>query len=320
MKKPEIMNNITRTLNKAAFKFKKHSPEILVVAGVVGVIGSTVMACKATTKINDILDDTKDQLDKIHEAGERLENGETLRLKDGEEYTVEQNKKDLTIVYAQTALKFAKLYAPSVIIGGLSITAILTGHNITRKRNIALAAAYTAVDKSFKEYRGRVVERFGEALDKELKYGIKSKEVDEVVTNEDGTESVVKKTVDVVDATNPMNVSEYARFFDDGCAGWTKDPEYNLMFLRDQQRYANDLPKSKGHLFLNEVYDLLGIPRTKAGQIVGWIYDEKHPNGDNFVDFGIYDTNKTANRDFVNGYERTILLDFNVDGNIWDQM
>ena len=320
MKKPEIMNNITRTLNKAAFKFKKHSPEILVVAGVVGVIGSTVMACKATTKINDILDDTKDQLDKIHEAGERLENSETLRLKDGEEYTVEQNKKDLTIVYAQTALKFAKLYAPSVIIGGLSITAILTGHNITRKRNIALAAAYTAVDKSFKEYRGRVVERFGEALDKELKYGIKSKEVDEVVTNEDGTESVVKKTVDVVDATNPMNVSEYARFFDDGCAGWTKDPEYNLMFLRDQQRYANDLLKSKGHLFLNEVYDLLGIPRTKAGQIVGWIYDEKHPNGDNFVDFGIYDTNKTANRDFVNGYERTILLDFNVDGNIWDQM
>ena len=320
MKKSEIMNNITRTLNKAAFKFKKHSPEILVVAGVVGVIGSTVMACKATTKVNDILDDTKDQLDKIHEAGERLENGETLMLKDGEEYTVEQNKKDLTIVYAQTALKFAKLYAPSVIIGGLSITAILTGHNITRKRNIALAAAYTAVDKSFKEYRGRVVERFGEALDKELKYGIKSKEVDEVVTNEDGTESVVKKTVDVVDATNPMNVSEYARFFDDGCAGWTKDPEYNLMFLRDQQRYANDLLKSKGHLFLNEVYDLLGIPRTKAGQIVGWIYDEKHPNGDNFVDFGIYDTNKTANRDFVNGSERTILLDFNVDGNIWDQM
>jgi hypothetical protein len=320
MKKTEIMNNITRTLNKAAFKFKKHSPEILVVAGVVGVVGSTVMACKATTKVNDILDDTKDQLDKIHEAGEKLVNGETLILKDGNEYTIEQNKKDLTIVYAQTALKFAKLYGPAVIIGGLSITAILAGHNITRKRNIALAAAYTAVDKSFKEYRGRVVERFGEALDKELKYGIKSKEVDEVVTNEDGTESVVKKTVNVVDATNPMNVSEYARFFDDGCAGWTKDPEYNLMFLRDQQRYANDLLKSKGHLFLNEVYDLLGIPRTKAGQIVGWIYDEKHPNGDNFVDFGIYDTNKTANRDFVNGYERTILLDFNVDGNIWDQM
>ena len=320
MNKPEFMNNITRTLNKAAFQLKKHSPEILVVAGVVGVVGSTVMACKATTKVNDILDDTKEQLDKIHEAGEKLENGETLMCKDGEEYTVEQNKKDLTIVYAQTAFKFVKLYAPAVIVGGLSITAILAGHNITRKRNIALAAAYTAIDKSFKEYRGRVVERFGEALDKELKYGIKTKEVDEIVTNEDGTESVVKKTVDVVDATDPSNISEYARFFDDGCTGWTKDPEYNLMFLRNQQRYANDLLQSKGHLFLNEVYDLLGIPRSKAGQVVGWIYDEKHPIGDNFVDFGIYDTNKSKSREFVNGTERVILLDFNVDGNIWDLM
>ena len=141
-----------------------------------------------------------------------------------------------------------------------------------------------------------------------------TKEVEEVSVNEDGTESVVKKTVDVVD---PSTISEYARFFDDGCTGWTKDPEYNLMFLRDQQRYANDLLQSKGHLFLNEVYDMLGIPRTKAGQVVGWFYDEKHPVGDNFVDFGIYDTNRgTANRDFVNGYERTILLDFNVDGPI----
>ena len=207
------------------------------------------------------------------------------------------------------------MYAPAVIVGGLSITAILTGHNITRKRNIALAAAYTAVDKSFKEYRGRVVERFGEALDKELKYGIKTQEVEEVTVNEDGSESVVKKTVDVMD---PNNISEYARFFDDGCKGWTKDPEYNLMFLKDQQRYANDLLQSKGHLFLNEVYDMLGIPRTKAGQVVGWIYDEKHPVGDNFVDFGIYDMHRTPNRDFVNGYERTILLDFNVDGSILD--
>lgn len=317
MNKPEFMNNITRTLNKAAFQLKKHSPEILVVAGVVGVVGSTVMACKATTKVNDILEDTKDQLDKIHEAGEKLENGEKLTLKDGEEYTAEDNKKDLTIVYAQTALKFVKLYAPAVIVGGLSITAILAGHNITRKRNIALAAAYTAVDKSFKEYRGRVVERFGEALDKELKYGIKSKEVEEIVTNEDGTETVVKKTVEVAD---PNGYSDYARFFDDGCTGWTKDPEYNLTFLKNQQRYANDLLQTRGHLYLNEVYDMLGIPRTKAGQVVGWVYDEKHPVGDNFVDFGIYCLDKETNRKFVNGYERTILLDFNVDGNILDLM
>ena len=307
MNKTELINKVSRTFNRAAFKLKKHSPEILVVAGVAGVVGSTVMACKATTKLDTILNDAKDKINKIHEA---TDHPEVLP----EPYTEEDSKKDLAIVYTQTAVKLVKLYAPAVIVGSLSITAILAGHNITRKRNIALAAAYTAVDKSFKEYRGRVVERFGEALDKELRYNIKAKEVEEVSVNEDGTESVVKKTVDVVD---PSTISEYARFFDDGCTGWTKDPEYNLMFLRDQQRYANDLLQSKGHLFLNEVYDMLGIPRTKAGQVVGWFYDEKHPVGDNFVDFGIYDTNRgTANRDFVNGYERTILLDFNVDGPI----
>lgn len=308
MNKAELMNNVTRKFHRVAFKFKKHSPELLVVSGVVGVVGSAVMACKATTKLDTILDETKGNVDKIHHA---IEHPETMP----EPYTEEDGKKDLAIVYTQAAVKVAKLYAPAVIVGGLSITAILAGHNITRKRNVALAAAYTAVDKSFKEYRGRVVERFGEALDKELKYNLKTKEVEEIVTNEDGTETVVKKTVEVAD---PNGYSVYARFFDDGCIGWTKDPEYNLMFLKDQQRYANDLLQTRGHLFLNEVYDMLGIPRNKMGQVVGWIYDEKNPVGDNFVDFGIYDVHDEAKRNFVNGYERTILLDFNVDGNIMD--
>lgn len=188
---------------------------------------------------------------------------------------------------------------------------------ILRKRNIALAAAYTAVDKSFKEYRGRVVERFGKELDKELRYNIKAKEVEETVTDEKGNEKTVKKTVDVVD---PNAISEYARFFDDGCVGWTKDPELNLIFLRQQEAAATKRLEDCGYLFLNEVYDMLGIPRTRAGQIVGWIYDKKNPIGDNYVDFGIYDTNKEANRNFVNGYERTILLDFNVEGNILELM
>ena len=317
LNKTELINKFTRTFNKAAFQVKKHSPEILVVTGVVGTVASAVIACKATTKVKDIVDDAKEQLDAIHDAGEKLEAGETLMCKDGEEYTVEQNKKDLTIVYAQTGIKLVKLYAPAVILGTLSITSILAGHNITRKRNVALAAAYTAVDTSFKEYRKRVVERFGEALDKELKYNIKAVEHEEVVVNEDGTETVVKNTIEVVD---PTMYSEYSRFFDDGCTGWTKDPEYNFMFLKDQERYANDLLKSKGHRFLNEVYDMLGIPRTKAGQVVGWRYDEKNPVGDNFVDFGILDMRKPKCREFVNGYERSILLDFNVDGNIWDLM
>lgn len=310
MKMNEIMSNATRTFNKVGFKLKKHSPEILIAAGVVGTVTSAVMACKATTKLNDILDNSKDDIDAIHGA---MKHPEDLP----QEYTKEDGKKDLAIVYVQTGVKLAKLYAPAIALGALSITAILTSNNILRKRNIALAAAYTAVDKSFKEYRGRVVERFGKDLDRELRYNIKAKEIEEVVINEDGTESVVKKNISVsgLDA-----YSDYAKFFDESCAGWTKDPELNLCFLKRQQDYANEVLKAKGYLFLNDAYEMLGIQRTKAGQCVGWIYDEKNPVGDNCVDFGIYDTYKEGCRNFVNGYERSILLDFNVDGNILDMI
>lgn len=309
MAKLEIMNTVTRSLHRAGFKFKKYSPEILVGAGIVGVVGSAVMACKATTKLDEVLEEPKEKIEKIHEL---MENPDMVP--EGKEYTEEDGKKDLTIMYTQSAVKVVKLYAPAVILGTVSIAAILGGHHILRKRNLALAAAYATIDKGFKEYRGRVIERFGEELDKELKYNIKAKEIEETVVNEDGSENTVKKTVNVAD---PNTTSDYARFFDDGCNGWTKDPEFNLMFLKDQQRYANDLLKTRGHLFLNEVYDMLGIPRSTAGAVVGWVYDEKHPVGDNFVDFGIYDLYNEKKRDFVNGYERTILLDFNVDGEIY---
>lgn len=309
MKINEIMNNATRTFNKVGIKFKKHSPEILIIAGVVGTVTSAVMACKATTKLDDILDESKRSIDNIHYA---TEHPEELAA----EYTPEDGKKDLAIVYTQSALKIAKLYAPSVALGVLSITAILTSNNILRKRNIAIAAAYTAVDKSFKEYRGRVVDRFGKELDHELRYNIKAKEVEEKVVDEKtGKEKTVKKTVNVSELDQ---YSDYAKFFDESCAGWTKDPELNLAFLRRQQDYANEVLKAKGYLFLNDVYEMIGLQRTKAGQCVGWIYDEKNPIGDNAVDFGIYDTYKEGCRNFVNGYERSILLDFNVDGNILD--
>ena len=308
--KTDIMKNVTRNFNKLSFQLKKHSPEILVVAGVVGAVTSAVMACKATTKVHDILEDTKTKVDQVHEV---LANEDIPE----EKYSVEDSKKDLAIIYAQTGLEFVKLYGPSVALGVLSITAILTSNNILRKRNLALAAAYTTIDKSFKEYRGRVVERFGKDLDHELKHNIKAKEIEETVTNEDGTETTATKTVDVA---NPTKYSDYARFFDEACSGWTKDPELNLMFLKRQQSYANDLLQRRGYLFLNEVYDMIGIPRTKAGQVVGWVYDENCPVGDNYVDFGIYDIHREKCRDFVNGYERSILLDFNPDGNILDLM
>ena len=308
MNKTELVSKFTRTFYKLGFEIKKHSPEILVVAGVVGTVASAVMACKATTKVSAIIDNAKSGVEAVHYG---LEHPEEL----SDNYTVEDSKKDLAIIYAQAGAQLIKLYAPAVALGALSITAILTSNNILRQRNLALAAAYTAVDKSFKGYRNRVVERFGEELDKELRYNIKAVEVKETVEDENGKKKTVKKTIQVAD---PNVYSEFARCYDDGCLGWEKNSEFNLKFIRMQESHANDILQKRGYLFLNEVYDMFGIPKTTAGHVVGWIYDPENPDheGDNFVNFGIYDLNKPANRDFVNGYERVIWLDFNVDGDI----
>ena len=170
MKKFDILNNAGRTFHKVGFKLKKHSPGILITAGVIGTVASGVMACRATTKLSGILESAKNDIDVIHHS---VEHADELP----EEYTVEDSKKDLTIVYVQTGVKILKLYLPSIALGALSLTAIVTSNNILRKRNVALAAAYATVDKSFKDYRKRVVERFGEELDRELKYNIKAKEI-----------------------------------------------------------------------------------------------------------------------------------------------
>ena len=304
-----MKEKMMRLYNNTKNGVQKHSPEILAGVGVVGTVASAVMACKATLKLDDILAESKETRDKIKEVAEnpRYE----------KEYSPADAKKDLTVHYTQTAVKIAKLYAPAVVLGSASLGCLLASNDILRKRNAALSAAYMTVDKSFKEYRNRVAERFGEEVEKEIRYNIKAMEVETKVVNEDGSETTITEQVKTMDSNL---YSDYARFFDEYSPNWQNDPEYNLMFLKAQQQYANDLLKAKGRLFLNEVYDMLGLERTKAGQVVGWVYNPENPTGDNFVDFGIYDMSKERVRAFVNGYEPSILLDFNVDGDVWSMM
>jgi len=308
MDKLNIINGMNKTFARVNFQVMKHSPEIFLIAGLCGVVASTVMACKATTKINTILSNHKKDIETIHTYAE----DESYK----EEYSEEDSKKDLLIVYTQTAFKFLKLYGPAVAVGILSIGCILASNNIMRARNIALASAYATIDKGFKEYRNRVIERFGKDVDHELKYNIKAKKFEETIVDEKGKEKKVEKAVDIA---NLDYCSEYARFFDAASRHWEDNSEYNLMYARLQQQYANNLLRSRGYLFLNEVYNMFDIPISKAGQIVGWTYDLKNPKGDNYVDFGIYKASieKLDNTDFVNGYEPAVLLDFNVDGDIW---
>lgn len=304
------MNNLkclgtaNKVLKRVMFATRKRSPEILILLGIGGMVGGTVMACIASSKVEPIVEEAKKDVADVHE-----------RIETQTEEDRMENAKALCVVYTKTGLRFVKLYGPAVAVCTLSILSILASNTILRKRAAALAAAYTTVSEAFKGYRGRVVDRFGEEVDRELRYNIHKEKIEETVTDENGKEKKVKTTVDVADLNE---YSDYARFFDECSRYYEKNAELNLTFLKMQQAFANDKLKANGHLFLNEVYDMLDISRTKEGQIVGWLYDTKNPHGDNYVDFNIYDAYRKSARDFVNGYERSILLDFNVDGNIID--
>lgn len=313
----KIKENITRAFHMAGLKLVKRSPEIMVVTGVIGAVVGTVMACKATLKLDGILSEAGENIERVNTA----KTGTFPKVSNPEvsiTYTEKDRKRDLAIAYIQAGVKVAKLYAPAALVMSASVGAIFTGHGILRKRNVALAAAYATVDKSFKEYRKGVIDKFGSACDDEMKRGIKAVEVTETVTNEKtGEPTEVKKTVDGVDRNYIQ--SEYARQFDKNSRFYNKNPEYSRTFLDSQQQYANDLLRSRGYLFLSEVYGMLGFKPTKASQCVGWIYDKKNPSGDNFVDFGIREAYEIVDCT-VGDYNRVFLLDFNVDGSILDRI
>lgn len=290
---PEV---IGRTIARNALVTQKASPGLLLAAGITGMVGSTVLACRATLKMDGILEEAKGKLN-------------TAKTLDHSGYSERDRSRDVTLIYYQSSVKIVRAYAPAIILGGLSIYCLTSSHNILSRRNVALTAAYGALEKGFNEYRARVVEKYGEDQDRDFRYGTEQVTVVDPDTGK-------KKTVTRV---GPGDPSIYARFFDQWSSSWNREPEYNLIFLKSQQNYFNDLLRSRGHVFLNEVYDALGIPRSKAGAVVGWILS-KDETTDNFINFGVFDGRTDVARDFVNGHEGAILLDFNVDGVIYDKL
>lgn len=299
-----VPSMITRVGGRNLLVVQKHVPEILTGFGIVGGVASAVLACKATLKVEEVLDEHRGTLDVINN---------TLGSVSEDQYNEKDAQKDKVVTFAKTAGNLVKLYSPAVTLGIASTACVLGGFGILKKRNVAIAAAYSVVKGKFDDYRGRVKEELGEAKDQEFLHGLKSQKitVDEI-DEETGKRTRKKKDIHVPD---PNGLSKYAKFFDDASPNWVNNPEANLLFLKAQQNYANDRLHAYGHVFLNEVYDMLGIPRTSEGALVGWVLSE---NGDNFVDFGFHSIYNTETRDFVNGYTDAVLLDFNVDGIIYD--
>lgn len=287
-------NIIRRAYNRKILTAKKNSPHIFFAAGVVGTIASTVLACRATLRLNETLDEIQKDVNEV----KNIQDPVSGPVEFENVYPIQHQSMDLAYVYAKAGLKLTKLYGPSVLVGAASIGLLTGSHVQLTKRNAALMAAYAAVQKAYDDYRERVQEALGE-----------KKELDIYHASQDETFEGKK-----VKTSDPNKWSPYARFFDEASPNWVKDPELNRLFVQCQQNYLNDRLQVKGHVFLNEAYDLLGIDRSRAGAVVGWVVG---PDGDNYIDFGIYEAHNAA---FVNGWERSILLDFNVDGVIYDKI
>lgn len=312
-----VPSAIARKVARSGLIAQKNAPSYLFVGGVVGMVGSTVLACRATLKLDEVLaqvqHDQNQELDAKHaiDSNPPTEvDGQTLT------YTDFEHRKALAYIYVRGVGNVTKLYAPSIILGAASMAALTKSHNILQERNLALAAAYTAVDSAFNRYRERVIERYGEEMDREFNYDLEEVQIIDEETGE---------TVSRLQMA-PGELSGYKRWFDSENSNWNDKPydEYNWLFLRSQQNWANDFLRTRGHLFLNEVYRMLGLEESSAGAVVGWVYDPHNMLGkrtafsDNYVDFGCWDSEDSMPLELFNGRDGSILLDFNVDGPVWD--
>lgn len=317
MKKTELATKAGQILLKTKLGIKKHSPEILVATGIGTGIVAAVIACKQTIKANDIIAVAREDLQHIENAKELAANNEV-------EYTEEDEQQDREIIGKRITIGMVKAYALPVGLGVLSITCILAGHHILKKRNVALAAAYSALSTDFMNYRKRVVDKYGKDVDFMLKNGLEKQIVaNQVVDPETGE---VKETKEEVLTYDGDKLSQYARIFDEvGSTQWTPSADHNRAFLLMEQNYFNERIRTRGYIFLNEVYERLGFRPTKAGSVVGWVYQNADYEG---IDFGIFTAHTQKAAEFLEGTEPSIILDFNVqgdilslvtEGGIWDQ-
>lgn len=274
---------------KTALKLRGASPKIMFVAGVAGIVTAGVLACKSTLKLSDALEPIEKEIQLRTEHAEQ-----------DEEYANGEFKKDLLKLKIHTVLNIAKLYAPAIGLTVISIGLLTSAQVVQARRTAGMTAAYTAAKEAYDQYRQRVVDKYGMDEDLKLAHGVRV--VEETIVGKDGKSKTVTHE-------RSAGYSPYAQLFTEGNPNWMPNSDNNWFFLKSQQNFWNDRLNSYGFVFLNEVYESLGLPRTKEGQLVGWVAGEK--NGDGYIDFAI-----EAAREFMTGAEDSIWLDFNVDGAI----
>lgn len=282
---------ITRFTSRSAARIKKNSPKILFYAGIVGTVATTVLASRATLRAVPVVERFKE------ERGEL----DSFYL----DKKVDQDVYDNTVrrQYTEAAVDLTKLYGPTVLVGVGSLVALTKSHQQLTTRNTALTMAYTGLFKTFDSYRNRVREELGEERDLQFLHGTVQQEIE--YKDKNG-----RTRIKSITALDPSSAAALSYYYDENCPSWFKDPGYNQNTLDGLQEWANIVLQKQGHLFLNEVYDMLKIPHTREGNILGWVFEDLG-NNDTFVSFG-----HQADGEFIAGFKRDVMLNFNIHGPI----
>ena len=286
-----IFHNVARVV-------VKHAPTILTGAGTVGLVGTAVLASRATLTYKELIADEV----MVITDGPNL-------MKRNEHYTEEEFRKDRIVCYSRIVTKTVKHYAPTIALGVASIAAFWWSHSIQSKRIAGLAAAYAALDTSYRKYKKSVASVIGEESMKK----VEEKILDDVVFTDEPFE------YDTMAESVIPEYSPYARIIDETSSVWDPSDDITELNIHAQLNYMNDLLRTRGYLFLSDVYDALGIPRTPASQVVGWLW--KKGDGDHYVSFGDIEGHRIKFWDDSRRREvANYLLDFNVDGEIVNEI
>lgn len=289
----------------------RHSPEILVGAGIVGGAATTVMACKATVKIVDIKLENVELSKTIDNAEQIMDQRKADIIVDenGKEYSREDVENDRLAIRSQTIMAYIKGYAPVAALGVASAVSILCGVNILNKRNMMLVAAYTSLERSYGLYRKRVIEDLGEDADWKYRTGATTKKIEQDVVDEKTGEvkrkkvktEVIEEGNDAIDYTINLGRECKAPFVKDAI-----DYTRTYTWLDMVETTATNEVKLYGWKSLNDIRRELYCPPVAIGQIAGWSRED----WDGYVSFNareVYDEELGKN---------TIILDPNVDGAI----
>lgn len=279
--------SVKARLATAGLKLRKQSPTIMTVVGVAGIVAAGAFACYQTyKKLPKAIEDFKDN---------RESNEIAKKTFSESDYSEADYKRDVALTYFYLAKDLAKIYAPSISVAALGIYGIGKGHGIMLQRVANLASTLQLLQEAYNQKNELEKAAIGEKA------------------NESLNRSLEPSKKPVTDTRVHAALSPYAQIYDESSKCWDPDRDYNILYLKAQQNLANDLLKSRGHVFLNEVYDMLGLDRTPAGAVVGWT---KFGDGDKFIDFGMdFWENDPNDPDHVPG---RWILDFNVDGVIYE--